>query len=265
MGILRASQIAVIVGLVMACSVSASAQGDAPTLVDLDPEDCNERVPVSYAIPAPTYSRIAIDATILLDGVSRSDAEAMVAGANSAYSPIGLEITPTFRRLNVKPDRIQKNELGKTVEGVEVTKLVDAVKKAVGGSRPKGSDVVYALTDKDVYLEAGDVLGWAECIGGVRYPTRAFAAGEAPESFKNIALNFYVDAGAKILGHEIGHLLGAHHEYGNCVQGAGPEDAANLEPATCTLMFGYLDFQSLDLGAVDGSVLRGHAEDFATP
>ena len=68
-----------------------------------------------------------------------------------------------------------------------------------------------------------------------------------------------------MLGHEIGHLLGAHHEYGNCVQGIGVEDVTNREPAACTLMMSFVDFQSLRFGAIDGSVIRGHAESYAAP
>ena len=263
----RPALVALLMGLTLAALIPGSATGASPRLVDVEPEDCEERVPATYAAPAPSYSRIAIDTTILLDGVAKADAESMVARANTAYSDIGLEIVPTFRRFSVKPDSIQTNDQGQPVEGIEVTRLVGAAKTFVGGTRPVGSDVVYVMTSKDVYLSGYDdgVLGWAECIGGVRYPGRAFAAGEVPAQFTSAGLNFYLDAGAKVLGHEIGHLLGAHHEYGNCVQGIGPEDATNREPAACTLMFGYIDFQSLDLGAIDGAVIRGHARDYATP
>ena len=262
---LRSSLLALLTGLLLAGLVPAPATGAAPGVVDREPEDCEERVPETYALPVPGTSNIAIDTTILLDGVARPEAEEIVERANAAYADLALEIVPTFRRFAVKPDSTQTDDEGQEVPGIEVTSLVAAAKDSLGGARPEGSDVVYVLTSKDVYLEDFDdgILGWAECIGGVRYPNRAFAAGEMPTTFTTAGLNFYLDAAAKVLGHEIGHLLGAHHEYGNCVQGIGTDDVTNREPAACTLMFGYVDFQSLDFGALDGAVIRGHAEDYA--
>lgn len=267
MASVRSVLVALLTGLLVAGLLPASATGARPRTIDVEAEDCNERVPATYAPPALAYSDINIDVTIMLDGVLKTDAERMVERANTAYTDHGLQILATYRKFPLKADSIQTDDAGRPVEGIEVRAAVAAAKTALGGTRPVGSDVVYVLTNKDLYLEGFDdgILGWAECIGGVRYPNRAFAAGEVPTSFKTLALNFYLDAGAKVLAHEVGHLFGAHHEYGNCVQGIGPEDVTNLEPAACTLMFAYIDFQSLTLGAVDGAVIRGHAEDFATP
>jgi predicted Zn-dependent protease len=264
---LRAGVVALLAGLLMAGLFPAAATGARPRVIDIEAEDCDERVPATYAAPALAYSEIAIDVAIMLDGVPKSDAERMVERANAAYSDHGLQIVATYRKLPLKADSVQTYDMGGSVDGIEVTAAVAAAKSVLGGSRPLGSDVVYVLTTKDLYLEGFDdgVLGWAECIGGVRYPNRAFAAGEVPSSFTTAGLNFYLDAGAKVLAHEVGHLLGAHHEYGNCVQGIGPEDVTNREPAACTLMVAYVDFQSLILGAVDGAVIRGHAEDYAAP
>jgi predicted Zn-dependent protease len=262
----RALLVAMLTGLLLGGLCPAPAIVAGPTLIDLDPEDCEERVPAAYAAPVPAGANIAIDTTILLDGVTKPEAQKIVR-ANTAYADLSLEIVPTFRRFGVKPDGTQTDEQDQAVARIEVTRLVAEAKASFGGSRPASSDVVYVLTSKDVYLEGSDsdVLGWAECIGGIRYPNRAFAVGEVSETFTTAGLNFYLDASAKVLGHEIGHLLGAHHEYGNCVQGIGGEDVTNREPAFCTLMFGYIDFQSLDFGAVDGAVIRGHAQRYAGP
>lgn len=267
MAAFRPTLVALVMGLLLAGLFPASATGAGPRLVDIDPEDCEERVPATYAAPALAYPDVKVDTTVLLDGVARAEAEKMVERANSAYAELGLEIVPTFRRFPVKPDSIQTTDQGLPVDGIEVTRLVAAAKAFLGGARPAGSDVVYVLTAKDVYLAGYDdgVLGWAECIGGVRYPTRAFAVGEVPAPFTTAGLNFYLDAGAKVMGHEIGHLLGAHHEYANCVQGIGIEDVSNREPAACTLMTSFVDFQSLRFGVIDGAVVRGHAESYAAP
>ena len=267
MASIRPALVALLAGLLLAGLFAAPATSARPRVIDIEAEDCSERVPATYAAPALAYPDVNIDATIMLDGIARADAEKIVQRANTAYVDYGLEIVATYRKLALKADSIQTDDTGKPVEGIEVQAAVAAAKAALGGSRPLGSDVVYVMTTKDLYLEGYDdgVLGWAECIGGVRYPNRAFATGEIPTSFSTAGLNFYLDAGAKVLAHEIGHLLGAHHEYGNCAQGIGPEDVTNREPAACTVMFAYVDFQSLRLGAVDGSVIRGHAEDYATP
>ena len=37
------------------------------------------------------------------------------------------------------------------------------------------------MTTKDLVLPQNDVAGYADCIGGIRYPNRAFAVGEAIE------------------------------------------------------------------------------------
>ena len=122
------------------------------------------------------------------------------------------------------------------------------------------------LTDKDIYLSTGDVVGYADCIGGVRYPDRAFAIAEAFDQQETLgALNLYMDLPAKTAAHEVGHLLGARHEHSNCVEGAGPDVVANMEPSACTLMTTYVDFQSRRFGALESGVIRAHAESYALP
>ena len=79
-----------------------------------------------------------------------------------------------------------------------------------------------------------------------------------------MGLNPNVDATAEVMAHEMGHLMGAHHHYSNCVEGnltsAGPSDVS-----PCTLMFPAVNFASLNFAALEGSTVRGHAVQHASP
>lgn len=288
MGILRRAVAAIsvsLLALLAAPSVNALplADGLAPqaaaaiarssaldlTKVDDNPEECSEPIPATYSTavagPSPT---ISLDVLVLLDGIEEETAAQAVAQAAKPFAALDVTLTPTYEALNVKPDSERVDATtGKRGPAIEAQALVAAARDELGGARPEGIDVVYVMTAKDLYLGAGDadIAGWADCIGGVRYPKRAFAVGETPSPFNSLGLNYYLDATAKVLAHEIGHLLGAHHQYANCAQGAGGEDVTRMEPAVCTLMFAYLDLQSLHFGVIEDAVIRGHAEDYASP
>ena len=103
------------------------------------------------------------------------------------------------------------------------------------------------------------------CIGGVRYPDRAFAVGEARRDpgVHGGPVAAIAHADAKIAAHEIGHLLGAHHHYANCAE---PEVAGDpLDVAPRTLMYNYLEFLDLRFSQLNAAVVRGHAERYAKP
>ena len=122
------------------------------------------------------------------------------------------------------------------------------------------------LTTKDLVMPQDDVSGYADCIGGIRYPNRAFAVGEAIESPAAVGpVTFYVDGPAKTAAHEIGHLLGARHEHANCVEGIQPSDISGLDPTPCTVMTNYLDFRSWNFGAIEARIIRGYAQAFGAP
>lgn len=62
----------------------------------------------------------------------------------------------------------------------------------------------------------------------------------------------------------IGHLMGVHHHYANCVEGNLASDGTgDLSP--CTLMFNFVEIQSVNFGILEGLVARGHAVQFASP
>lgn len=142
----------------------------------------------------------------------------------------------------------------------DVYTLMGLAKRQVRGQVPRGVDIVYVASDKDLTLNGGrGVVGMADCIGGVRYRDRAFAVGQlyVPEAeglpFPHLA--------AKILGHEVGHLLGGHHHYANCAEGV-PTNPDTDPYSACTLMFNDISLASLNLSSVNATVIRGHAVDY---
>ena len=250
--------LAVLVTAVASSSLAGAAPQRAGAAVDPQ-EDCAEAGPATYSTDpvAGSAAPVNLEVTVLLDGITRTDAARIMGLAAESYAPLDVALVPRFKRFPAPGDA------GK----VEVTALMAAAKRLFGGARPPGTDLVHVLTRKDIYFTEGDGLnGLADCLGGVRYPGRAFSISELfvtaePGSVRGD------EHGSMIAAHEIGHLLGGHHEYANCAQGPAP--------AVCTLMFPYylgnfgpglgVPVNSRTFGTLEGAVVRGYAEDFAAP
>lgn len=248
-------------GLVPAPASSAPG-GPGPTLVDRA-EDCDPATPAVYNLNG-TGSDVPLQILVLLDGVTKPEAETIAAAAANSYAPLGVSFHSTYKNLKKAPP------VPAAVETTaDPTAQIAEVREAIGGARPSGVDVVYVMTTKDLVLGntalgSTDVVGYADCIGGVRFPNRAFAIGEAVIDPAAIGpLTFYIDAAAKTMAHEIGHLLGARHEHANCAQGVQASDATGGDPTPCTVMVNYVDVQSPNFGALEASVVRAYAEVFA--
>ncbi len=158
-----------------------------------------------------------------------------------AYAPLRIGVAPSYRKVRFT---------GRDADG-----LLRQAKDLYRGKRPRGVDVVYVLTSKDITSggASGDNLaGLADCIGGVRYADRAFAVGEVFGSGSGIS-----QGTGKVMGHEIGHLLGAHHHYFSPEGLFGP--AANLG----SLMAATIDLAALRFSSVNGLMVRGHAQRYA--
>lgn len=241
-------------------AVPGSARG---RVIDRDAEDCAETVPASWSPAGMTGgSMIQLHLLVITDGITRSEADAIITKAEAAYAALEIDLVPTYKKATLAGDGYKQGASGTKVPTADAAALVEEARTMLGGTRPVGTDLVYIATNKDLHLD-GDYSfsGYADCTGGVRYPNRAFAAGEAWAKIETLGpLNFYTDAAAKIAGHELGHLLGAHHHYANCVEGIEPADANNREPSACTLMTALDDLQSLRFGALEAVVIRGHAE-----
>ena len=223
-------------------------------------EDCDNKVPAAFALrPTGNGQPIALDILILHDGIEKPAAEAIVTSSQTSFSPLNVKLVPTYKKVTLSPAEAPAT--------AGAGNVIAAAKLAVGGARPTGIDVVHVLTTKDITLgDDRDAVGYADCIGGVRYPGRAFSASEAVIPSEGVGpLNFYIEAAAETLSHEVGHLLGARHEHSNCAEGIGLQDASNREPSACTVMINYVDLQSLNFGTPEALVVRAHAETYAAP
>ena len=199
--------------------------------------------------------RAAAEAALAADVVER------LAVGMQSYEPLGIDLTFVDVDL-LAPERTTRTD--------DAQEIIDLAKAQYGGQRPAGSDVVYVVTDLDIQLpDIGNaVAGLADCIGGVAHPDRAFAVGETgvlveDEGIPVGPITFYKDLTAKIGAHEIGHLMGGHHHYQECGT-AAPAAVERGELGPCTLMTNAVDFQTLPFSNLNGVVVRGHAEKWAS-
>lgn len=234
--------------------------------VDLDQADCLEAIPekVSIAGLLDSGQTIELSVMMLLDGTDAAVANQIMARAAESYSPFGI---------NLVLKKTKAVSYTSTVSG----DLIAAAKQTVGGRPPLGIDLVGVFTNKTMQSIAGGatVVGQADCIGGVRFDEHSFfvvsdirsienPSGGSTGTLNSLGFNPNMDATAEVVAHEMGHLMGAHHHYANCVEGnltsGGPGD---LSP--CTLMFNAVNFAGLDFGVLSGAVVRGHAVEYAAP
>lgn len=228
-----------------------------------DAADCTEFVPATAGVAGVTDdgAEVSLDVEVLLDGTDPVRAAEVMAKAAESYAPLKI-------RLNVVGMR------SVSIASVNSVEIIEELKQLSGGKPPEGVDIVVGFTNKEMQsndaLGATTVIGQADCIGGIRYPGHSFAVVtdvtdiEADEEIPGSGLFLNVDAAAETMAHEIGHLMGAHHHYGNCVEGNLTSGGAG-DVSPCTLMFPAVNGASLNFGTLEGAVVRGHAADFATP
>ena len=215
-------------------------------------QDCLEAVP---AAASPSYltgpPQVDLSVRVLVDGPSTARATEIFGVATRSYAPLGI----TLRAVSYE----NVNFTGDDAQG-----LIDQAKARFGGVRPADADLVYVFTSKDIQAGGNTaVAGLADCIGGVRFDNHAFAVGEdfgPAEQDDPLQRN----GTAKVLAHELGHVMGAHHHYANCVEG-NLSEVGEPEVSPCTLMFNVVNLASLNFSQVNSAVVRGHAEEFAAP
>ena len=259
-----------------------AVKGDpGSTGVDTE-EECLEPVPAaaSPGLTPDSGGTIGLEVAVLTDGVSVERAQQAFEVAKRSYEPLGIAL----KGVSFTPVTFADNGMTTDVDGNprasgDASRLIEDSKAFFGGARPAGADLVYLLTNKDIY-DGGDpntpddpnrnygVAGLADCIGGVRYSNRAFAVGELFDEeftlFGTGQVRFYYEATAKIVAHELGHLMGGHHHYANCVEGI-PSEMDTVDVSPCTLMSNFVDFQSLNFSTLNSAVVRGHATEAARP
>jgi hypothetical protein len=240
-------------------------------------QECLELVPAKLGLSGVTDDgrRVSVDVVVLVDeGIPEARAREVMTAARRSYDPLGVDLNVT-RYLAIQAPSDGTAEKGDLSVGTaEGGFMNDYAKQVMGGVRPGDADVVYTLTNKDIYspddaMPGGrdyGLLGLADCIGGVRFDNRAFAVGELGDDLAisiGGVVSFLGNAGAKIASHEIGHLLGAHHHYFDCVEGLAEETLDEREASPCTIMAPFVDLGSINFGVADGAAVRGHAVAYA--
>ncbi len=225
-------------------------------------DDCLEAVPPMAGVRGVTDdgSVLRLRLLVLLDQWGRRGHPAspaldeetgrkIVEDAAVSYAPLGIELTARFEEIHAT--------------SAEVDDLFAAAKEHVGGSRPDDVDIVYLMTRKNITRDgSSSVAGVADCIGGLEDPRRAFVIGQTIEPFELGTLWFSLYGSAKVLAHEVGHLLGAHHHYANCVEGVPDElDEGGVTP--CTLMAPDLTLLSRTIGVGNTAVMRARVWAYA--
>lgn len=223
--------------------------------------DCLEAVPANYGIAGVTDGgeRVELSVEVLLDGTDPVRAKQVIAKAAESYAPLGVDLVLRSMRPVV-------------IKSMLSDEIIAEGKAHSSGRPPEGVDIVTVFTSKEMQAYTatgvGTVIGQADCIGGIRWPEHSFAVVtdvtdiESDEVVEGTGLLWNMDAASEVMAHEIGHLMGAHHHYGNCVEGhltsAGPMDVS-----PCTLMFPAVNGASLNFGTFEGFVVRGHAVEHA--
>ena len=233
---------------ILCLGVPALAGAQAFDLPDIPV--CLELAPGAVAVSAEP---VTLQLRVVLDGVSQDQGEAAVAAARSAYVPLNVALGVSYEIAGFSSS--------------DGAALIEEARRRYGGRRPVGAHAVYVLTAKDLYLmdETGArdtaLVGLADCIGGIAYPEHAFAVGEAiADDPFGLGYAFGRNLAGKTLGHEVGHLVGGHHHYANCV-----ETVAELDDAPCTLMINDLGLAALRFSSLNGLTLRGHAQFAGSP
>lgn len=210
--------------------------------------------PAAFTGRMPRRGSVGLEVLVVADPSALGDAEREVTRAADAFAPHGIRLVPSFRTIPV-PD----------FDGDDRA-YMEWLKQQVGGVPPAGFDVVYLALHRPI-----GVGGRASCVGGVAWDRESFAIGMLTMSgLVGVSIEGYPlpsgppipDDGAKVAAHEIGHLLGAHHHFGQCGLGFRADDPAH----PCDVMFSAPKQQmGLFFGPVTGPVIRHFAFRYARP
>lgn len=216
----------------------------APNCTEIPPED-NPASIVSGTDP------LTLKVRFVFERGDRKLAKNYVATTVGAFDRIGVDLEPSFERIDV-PEDWEEDALS---SGPDMREQIEHVRGHYGGRRPKQTDAVY-------YFSRYWAGGFADYIGGIRWADRAFAIGSTDYATEGIVPSPTVDEGV-IAAHELGHLLGAHHHYSNCAE-AAPKGTLAGSPGACTTMSPFAATASTTFGLLEAAFIRHYVETYGT-
>jgi hypothetical protein len=197
---------------------------------------------------------VAAQAEVLLQQVVDELSPTFEAG-RPAYEGVNVQLEFTYDVLSV----VDGGAPSTTQE------LIDAAKTQFDGVRPPTADVVYVATDN---LSDGTIAGQADCVGGARYDSHAFASGDIYRGYEPIeafGLLLNDGLGAFTFAHEVGHLVGAQHHFANCVETIPTFSVFGDVTDACTLMINDNSLGQMRFSTVNGLIARGYVAEFIDP
>ena len=210
-----------------------------------EPDDCTQIPPDSLPpLAQPPFKPLKLNIRVLSEKPDlRLAKEHFETRTKTAFSRIGVELVPRYQTVVVPR--------GWAHTIVDRETILDFMRSLFRGARPKRTDLVYFFTR----YWAG---GYADCIGGIRDPARSFAFGSIEYALEDIVPMPTVNEG-DIAAHELGHLLGAHHHYANCVE---PAPALPAAGGPCTTMWPLAAGISDVFSTLETSFIRSYAETY---
>lgn len=252
---MRFLAVILLAGLLIVSVVESAPARPLESLPAIDQleEDCRQIPP--EAMPPLALSRtetLDLEVRVLFERGDRATVKTHMRTTAAAFDHIGVRLAVTYDRIDVPKQWKEPN--GLFPDDVGSSDHFELMKDHYGGERPPGVDIVYFFSR---YWGGG----LADCIGGVRFPDRAFAFGSLDYAFEGIVPIPTVDEGV-IAAHEIGHLLGAHHHYSNCSE-APVLGALAGEVAVCTTMSPAAATASAFFGLLETSFVRYFTKEYA--
>lgn len=240
--------------MVLLLGLAAPPAGAAPLqdagVIDLGAPDCTQ-IPPEDTPPLALEKTpvLPLEVRVLYEDGDLPLVKEHVAVARGAFERIGVRMKVRYDAV-VPPAEWPSDPLDEP----SADEIFAFVKSHYGGQRPAGVDLVYFMTSH----WSG---GIADCIGGVRFPDRAFAIGSIDYAVEGTVPSPTANEGV-IAAHELGHLLGAHHHYSNCSE-ALPSGATRGDVNPCTTMSPLATTASSTFSLLEASFIRHYVAAYA--
>lgn len=276
---MRRSHLAATIGLAALAFAPLPTTSTAPeaAVVDDEPECQNLDLPAALSTDAlladadPVTVRVlvlfAVEESAEVERLRASGdhagADALLASIVDEHGPKLVRATEAYEPLGIEVELVPDVLSLTAAEAANSDEVIEAAKDRVGGTPPAGIDAVYAAVGLDLQ---GSVAGEADCVGGMAYDRYSFAVGELELEINDppfFGSTLSSGTSAKILAHELGHLLGAQHHLGNCAESIPTYPDADSVGHVCTLMLNDAFVVQRKFSSANAAVVRGYAETYA--